>query len=199
MTNQVLRKGLVDYLPQIRRVVGKIAKYEDIVDDVSQEVCVRVIEKEKLWSQQENKLNSWINTITRNLTISYISRKKEKTLEGKEDGLPCPDDEQLFSEEQIKWVVKHFFTLSEKQRQVLHMRYYRNMTTIQIGKELKTTQQTASYHINSALKDLRKKAHSQGFLALLLPWQWNFKVIQNLILFNKPFGFYWLTNKRAES
>jgi len=183
-TNQVLRDGLVDYLPQIRRVVGKVARYEDVIDDVSQEVCVRVIEKEKLWSQQESKLNSWLNSITRNLTINYLSKKKEKTLEGREDCFPHPEVEK-FSEEQIEWIITLFQTLSQKQQQILNMKYYQGMTVTQIGKELSITHQAVSQHITLALKVLRKKAKTYGLLAVLFPWNWVRSLNMQMIIVSK--------------
>jgi len=183
-TNQVLRDGLVDYLPQIRRVISKIARHGDVVDDISQEVCVRVIEKEELWKQERNNLNSWINAIARNLTINYIAKKKELPLEEREDYLLYPEDE-TFSEKQIEWVITQFQTLSQKQQQILNMKYYRGMTVTQIGKELGVTQPAISQHVTLALKILRKKAQAQGLIAVLLPWNWDCILSMQVVIMNK--------------
>jgi len=117
------------------------------------------------------------------LTINHISKKKAKTLEGKE-GYLLQVEEEDFSGEQIEWVVKQFHTLSEKHRQVLNMRYYQKMTVTQIAKELGITQPTASHHISMALKIMRKRARSQGLLAFLLPWNWG-KQITEIVVMNK--------------
>ena len=47
-TNQALKKEFVAHLPKIRRIVSSIAKRESVVDDITQEVCIRIIEKENL-------------------------------------------------------------------------------------------------------------------------------------------------------
>jgi len=178
--NQALQEKFVDHLPKIRRIVSRIAKNEGIVDDITQEAFVRIIEKENLWNKKPNQFLQWMNTVTRNLTKDYLKKKKERSLEGTEECLLFPEVGG-FSEEQIEWVVKQFCSLSEKQRQVLNMRYYQNMTVTQIGKELGITQQTASHHINMALKTLRKKAKSQGLLAILLPWNWDLKTAMRVV------------------
>ena len=65
MSNRhILENSLVDHLPYIRRVVGKVAKNCDVVDDLSQEVCVRILlVKEKLWNKNTDQLSTWMNSI----------------------------------------------------------------------------------------------------------------------------------------
>jgi len=182
-SRQILEDSLVDHLPYIRRVVGKVAKNCDVVDDLSQEVCVRIIEKEKLWNKNINQLSAWMNSIARNLTLDYGRKKKELPLEEKGNYLLHPEVES-FSEEQIEWVVTQFQTLTQKQQQILNMKYYQDMTATQIGKEIGMANQTVSHNIASALTTLRKKAKSQGLLSLLLPWNWGRRVA-NIFVMNR--------------
>jgi len=46
-TSQLLTETLVDHLPKLRRIVDRIAKNEGVVDDIAQETCVCIIEKEE--------------------------------------------------------------------------------------------------------------------------------------------------------
>jgi len=182
---QNLREGLVDYLPQIRKIVSKIARYEDIVDDLSQEICVRVIEKEKLW-KQENKLKSWINSITRNMTITHISKKKPQQQELKENAfLTMEMEQENFSEDHIQWILNQFKTLTEKQQQVLKMKYYQNMKVTEIARKLNISHPTVSEHLNSALKTLRKRAKAEGLLTFLIPWKWDLRIVSQVVVMSK--------------
>ena len=77
MTIEFVNPGsnLNEYLPRMRRVIQRIAKDEYLVDDIMQECCIRIIQKENL-CRNEGKVNAWINTAVRNLTLDHMSRKR---------------------------------------------------------------------------------------------------------------------------
>ena len=79
--NSLFEQSLIENMPSIRRVVGRVCKRSDYVDDISQEVCARIIEKEKLWNKEPSQLRAWMNAIARNFTINYLAKKREKNLE----------------------------------------------------------------------------------------------------------------------
>lgn len=171
--------------------MGRVAKKCDVVDDISQEVCLRIIEKEKLWNRNSSQLSAWMNSIARNLTLDYIRRKKEISTEERGKYF-LHSKEESFSDEQIEWVVKQFQSLSERQSQILNMRYYQNMKVTEIAKLLHMAQPNVSREIVTALKELRKKARSQGFLAVLLvpqtlrwPWNWEWILSMQVAVMSK--------------
>ena len=55
-SNKTVREGLVSQMPQLRRVVGRIAKNQGVVDDLVQDCCTRIIEKEDMWNGNQNTL-----------------------------------------------------------------------------------------------------------------------------------------------
>jgi len=183
-TSKLLSETLVDHIPKIRRIVSKIAKNEGVVDDITQEACVRIIEKERLWRKRSNKLPQWMNTVARNLTKDHLKKKREHHLERVED-FYCYPETKNFSEAQIEWVTIQFQTLSQKQQQILNMKYYQNMTVTQIGKKLGITHQAVSQHITLALKVFRKRARSQGLLVALLPWNWDYFLSMQVVVVSK--------------
>jgi len=46
-SNGALREVFVGHVPKLRKIVSRIVKQEGIVDDIAQEACIRIIEKEK--------------------------------------------------------------------------------------------------------------------------------------------------------
>jgi len=204
MNSKQIKNDLVDYLPHIRGIVHKIARYEDIVDDLSQEICVHIIEKENIRYPAKDKFKPWINSIAKNLTINYISRKKPQGQALLEDTI-IPVKQDTFSKDQIKWILSQFKTLTKKQQQILRMKYYQNMRVTEIAKSLSIDHSTVSQHITSALKTLRKQARSHGLMTILLPWTYNPKFMKvaismtytkvtAIILFPVIFGtFFYLT------
>ena len=100
-TSQELKESFVDHLPKIRKIVSRMVRQERDVDDITQEACVRIIEKESLWNKKPNHFSQWMNTVTRNLTKDYLKKKKERRLEMEPDSLVQLEPEG-FSEEQIE-------------------------------------------------------------------------------------------------
>lgn len=170
-----LKDQLEDYLPQIRKVVQRIAKDDRIVDDIAQECCVRIIEKEKLWDGNTNKITQWINMVTKNLTIRKVSKHRKEQAKThplyNEGSTVLPEDEK-FSEDHIKWVLLQFDHLSKRQKEILQMRYFKNMSLTDIGEELDITPQTASIHMKRAIDKLKQRAKFQGLMSLVLPFKW---------------------------
>jgi len=183
-TQRDLRDELVDYLPQIRRIVSKIVKYEDVVDDLSQEVCVRVIDKEGMYQKKGKKVTSWINAITKNLAINYMSKKRMPKQELTEDTIVSPELEKI-SEDQIKWVLYQFKSLTEKKQKILTMKYYQGMTATDIAKELQVSEATVSEHITEALKKMRKQARYQGLLSMLWPLNGDVNFVTKVFVMSK--------------
>jgi len=183
----IVKAHLVDHLPKLRRIVSRIAKDQGVVDDFTQECCVRIISKEKLWSGDKNTLSQWMNTITRNLLKKELPKQKKEQLQKQEliEESISPTKDNKFSEEQIKWVLSQFAQLTEKQKQILGMKYYKGMTMISIGKELGITNQAVSQNIAKAISKLRGKARAQGLLNLLLPWRWNYRMISDIVVLNR--------------
>lgn len=171
MTN-TMNHEIEDHLPQIRRVVSRIARDEGIVDDIAQECCVRIIEKEALW-RQKDRLTQWINAVTRNVTINYLKRhwRQQRMKRLEEDIVEIPQ-ERDFSLEDIRWVVCQFQHLTPTQKDVMHLKYFEGLKSVEIAGRLEISESRVSHHIASSLKTLRKQARAQGLLAALLPWNW---------------------------
>jgi len=188
MTNSrtVVREYLIDHVPKLRSIVYRIAKKEGLVDDITQEVCVRIIEKEKLWSGNKKTLSQWMNTIARNLTKDRLIRDKKESKRQEPLGeIVSITDEEMPSEKQVKWLLQQLSALSDRQKQILDMKYYKGMTMVNIGNELGITNQAVSQHVTNAISKLQRKARSQGLLNLLLPWKWNYKAVIDLIVLNR--------------
>ena len=49
MSEEQITPYLVDHLPKIRSLIYRISRDQGVVDDITQECCARIIEKEKLY------------------------------------------------------------------------------------------------------------------------------------------------------
>jgi len=183
----VVEGHLVKHLPKIRQIVYRISKDEGVLDDIAQASCLQIIESERLWDGNEDKIKQWMNAVTRNTTLKTVFKnikEKDRLKLSSEEKIKEKMQDSFISEEQIKWVINQYNDLTEKQRKILNMKYHQEMTITHIGKELGISKQTVSEHIAKAICKLRGKARSQGLLSVLMFWKWNFKMIKDFILLN---------------
>jgi len=174
--NEAIKGSLEDRLPQIRRIVQRIARNDGVVDDIVQECCVQIIEKEHL-CRNEGKMTQWVNAVVRNLTLRQVGRKRwerERTVPLEEEKVISLPEVKEFSEEHIGWMLQQFKSLADMQKQVVQLYYFKEMNTVEISKELGISKQAVSGHLSRALSTLKKRAKAQGLLGLLLPWNWDF-------------------------
>ena len=144
--NQTLGLHLENHLPQIRRVVQRVARNEGLVDDIVQECCVHLIQKEHLCTNQ-NTVKQWLNTVIRNVTIKKMTKKTKEQSRQSPLTVDQPTPEPLsekFSETHIAWVLRQFPTLPPMQQKVLKLRYIENMKTTEIAKQLNIAQSTVA-------------------------------------------------------
>ena len=170
-----LADQLPEHLDAIRAVVAKISRDVNLVDDLSQECCARVIEKEALWDKNRGSLRVWLHAIARNLTLDFLKkrkREKEAFIHFYEDAITPP---KQISEEEIRWVLIQFRNLPQPLKEVLYLKYYENMNTVSIAKKLGVSQQAVSKRIQKAISILQRKASAAGLLPVLFPWNWGFK------------------------
>jgi len=180
---KIIEDHLVSYLPQIRKVVCKIVKNEDVIDDISQECCVRIIEKEHIWDGNVLKLDQWMNMISRNLAIRSLQKKIVKSINlSQSQDIALKKNEPPFSEEQIKWVMNQFSKLSTKHQKILKLKYYHGLKTMEIAKALNMPHQNVSRDIALALKKIKRQTTFQAFTAPLLPWNWDMKFLVKVFL-----------------
>lgn len=174
-----LRDRIAGHLPRIRSVVQKVAGGRRDLDDISQECCVRIIEKERLWSGREGTLAAWIAAVSRNVAFRHLGRRhrrESRTVPLDEERTitpePSPDAPDV-SEDQIRWILDQFARLPATQREVLHMRYYKGMRTIDIAETLGIAPQSVSERVTNGIRTLQRQARRRGILAILFPWWWD--------------------------
>jgi len=181
-SEKIVHKELAEHYPHLKRIVSYMARNEGIVDDIVQECCVRILEKENLWSGDVTTLRQWMNTITRRVVVDRLRKKRKTRLKCQQLEEQVLQEKQLsqaYSESDVRWLISQFSVLSNKQQRILKMRYYRGMTMAAIAKELGSAKSTVSHHIDQALKVLRRRAHVEGVSGLSLtplilrwPWKW---------------------------
>ena len=144
-----------------------IVKDRYVAEDILQEVFIKTINviKNKKYNEQ-GKFLPWILRVAHNMAIDNFRKEKRNpkiTLADGSDIFNClkfsesTDDNETLSKDSKKYLKKMILKLPDKQREVLVMRLYMNMSFQEIAKETSVSINTALGRMRYALLALRKK------------------------------------------
>ncbi|MCM1518682.1 MAG: sigma-70 family RNA polymerase sigma factor [Pseudoflavonifractor sp.] len=150
-----------------------VVKDKDLANDIFQETFVKAITTIKQGRYTENgKFGAWISRIAHNLIIDYYRQEKA------ENHVSCDDDsvdmlnrrdlcdeniEDFLVTEQIHTDIKRIIkALPKNQREVLVMRYYRNMSFKEIAEATKVSINTALGRMRYAILNMRRIAQENN-------------------------------------
>ena len=152
-----------------------IVKNKDLADDIFQETFVKAIMTIKQGRYSENgKFSAWISRIAHNLIIDYYRQEKsENTVSADDDENDllnrrdlCDENiEDLLVTDQIHKDVKRIVkALPDSQREVLVMRYYRNMSFKEIADATNVSINTALGRMRYAILNMRRIAEENNIV-----------------------------------
>ena len=153
-------------------------KDEELADDIFQETFVKVISTIKQGRYVENgRFAAWITRIAHNLIIDFFRQEKSENVQSadgtgvnilnrKELSEATIEDDLVLS--QIHADVRRMvMQLPDNQRQVLVMRYYKNMSFKEIAEVTKVSINTALGRMRYAIINMRRMAE-ENHIALSL-------------------------------
>ncbi len=146
-----------------------IVKNKDVADDIFQETFVKAIMTIKQGRYTEHgKFSGWLSRIAHNLIIDYFRQEKiENAISADEEGsgllnrrdLCDGNIEDLLVSSQIDEDVRRIvMALPDPQREVLVMRFYRNMSFKEIAEATSVSINTALGRMRYAIMNMRRIA-----------------------------------------
>lgn len=152
-----------------------IVKNKDLADDIFQETFVKAIMTIKQGRYAEHgKFSGWLTRIAHNLIIDYFRQEKvENSMSTDEEGCDllnrrdlCDgtvEDEMvsLQIDEDLRRLV---MALPDPQREVLVMRYYRNMSFKEIAEATRVSINTALGRMRYAIINMRRMAAEKNIV-----------------------------------
>lgn len=73
---EAFKKFYDEYVGLIHYIISLYIKDRSTVDDVTQEVLMRIIEKIHLFDIEKSRLKTWVATLTKNYTLNYLKLNK---------------------------------------------------------------------------------------------------------------------------
>lgn len=168
-TNEAFDVLLQRHQTRVYNYILQMVKDRTLSDDIFQETFVKAISTIRQGRYTESgKFPAWINRIARNLVIDYFRQEKsEGSVSSDNDDFDVlnrkelAEDtvEDLLIDSQIKADVRRLIRhLPPSQRQVLVMRYYRNMSFKEIAETTGVSINTALGRMRYAILNLRRIA-----------------------------------------
>lgn len=155
--------------------IFKIVKNEDIANDIFQDTFVKAIMTIKQGRYTENgKFPAWISRIAHNLIIDYYRQEKSENMQScdvedvdilNKKELSEETIEDIIITDQIHSDVKHLVKiLPDLQREVLLMRYYKNMSFKEIAEATGVSINTALGRMRYAILNMRRIAEEKDIV-----------------------------------
>jgi len=159
------------FYPRLYHFSRTFLKLEDGIDDILQEVFIRI------WQNRKNignpsTFNSYIFTITRNILLNELrSRLNNKKFRDRLFQLSVAEEyrltEQLEYNEMKRFVEQAIGDLPSKHKEVFDLSRLDGLSYKEIAEKLAITEKSVEYHIHQSIIYLKKRLKNQGLFSLL--------------------------------
>jgi RNA polymerase sigma-70 factor (ECF subfamily) len=158
MNNELFDKIYEENYKDLLKFSISINTDVDNAKDSVQESFVRLLKQEKLWTNPR----AWLFTVCRN--VSYKKFRKTNRLcpldeednNSKESECLRPDEFMVnFEDKNI--LKKSLLELNERQRQIINLRFFSNLSYEEIGKQMNLKSGNVGFILHVAIKKLKKQ------------------------------------------
>ncbi len=159
------------YYPRLFNFSRKFLKIEEGIDDIIQEVFVKIWQNRKKINS-EATFNSYIFTITRNLLLNELrSRLNNKKTRDEIRSLSLAQEYSSLDEieyNDVKGKVDQLInTLPERQKEIFVLSRTEGLSHKEIAEKLGISTKTVEYHITQSSRFLKEKLKNLGFISFL--------------------------------
>ncbi len=151
----------------------KMVRNQQIAEELTQEVFVRVWQQASTYSREKGRFSNWLFGIAHHLAIDELRRRKARpqqvydnpdapsSLLDVTDNAPGPD-EQAFGGIRREYIIEALAQLPVPQREVLEMSYFGGLTQSEIADQQGEPLGTIKTRTRLGLQRLRTNLSAQG-------------------------------------
>ncbi|MHA7110037.1 RNA polymerase sigma-70 factor [Sunxiuqinia elliptica] len=168
---QALEELFNYYYPRLYNFSKSFLKLEDGIDDVLQEVFLKIWHNRAEIKRSES-FNSYIFTITRNLLLNELRSRlnnqklRDRILEASvaEEFLSMGNVEYDELKEKVEEIINE---LPQKQREIFRMSRIEGLSHKEIAEKKSISTKTVEYHIGQSISMIKSRMETLGFLSVL--------------------------------
>ena len=159
------------YYPRLYNFSKSFLKLEDGIDDILQEVFIKIWQTRKDISNIST-FNSYVFTITRNLLLNELRRQlNAKKTKDEILNLSLAEEYQNFEQTEFKELQEkldlEINNLPEKQKTIFILSRKEGLSHKEIAEKLNISTKTVEYHISQSIKFLKERISEYGLVGLL--------------------------------
>lgn len=135
-----------------------------LAQDLTSEVFLKIYKKLDSYDEEKASIGTWIYTIANNTVIDYF-RTRKVTEEVPEEVASMDEvDEEIMREDMLKSLAIALKKLSEKERDVIILRYYDDMSLKDISEKMGISYAYAKVLHAKAISNLRESIDIDDYL-----------------------------------
>ena len=164
MNTDLLRQLYRKYQNEIYLYLYSLSHNRELAQDLMQETFLKAILS---LSDDHTNMRAWLYLVARNLYFNYQKKERQAVpIEEMEsvtaDGAPSLP-EQMIQDEQKKLLYQALFQLPERQREILQLHYFSNLSLKEIAKLLHQTPENIRVQAHRAKKELKSYLEVHGY------------------------------------
>lgn len=162
MEKEMLQQFYLRYSREIYLYLYSMCRSREIAEDLMQDVFLKALLS---WKDGSGNLRAWLYRVARNACLNYMrntgreTQMEENTLPGRQDGLL----EQLLAGEQKKALYDGMLQLPGRQREILDLFYFSEMSIKEIALLMKLTPENVRVLAFRAKKTLKEYMEVKGY------------------------------------
>lgn len=149
-----------NYKDTIFLFVLNITKNYHMSEDITEEVFMRVLKYHDTYDRLKNP-KTWIFTIAKNTTYSYLKKNKEASLEDEKLEFLLNKHNTIKNEDSLL-IEEYLVHLNDIERNIIILHVFGGLTHLEISKILDMKYSLVRARYNYALKKLRKKLKGEN-------------------------------------
>ena len=159
----------LEYHPKVyayvRYRVANVAEAEDLTSDIME----RALRYLSLYDRRKGAFSTWLFRIAHNTWVNYVKKwkRRDPVLSEWDDtfnDLPMSDpgpEQAVVQKQDVARALRDLETLSERQQEILSLRFAGRLTNREIARVLDMNERTVSVTILRALRKLRQRLESE--------------------------------------
>lgn len=154
MNKELSEQVYNEYYLKVRNyILSKINNFYE-AQDICSNVFVKVYENLDKFDEKKASMSTWIFTITRNTLTDYY--RKNKIYEELNENIAIEDEgESICNEENLNTMANALENIDERERDIILMHYYSNMTLKEIAEKMSISYAYVKILHQKALDELK--------------------------------------------
>lgn len=146
------------FLPKVYGYIASRIEHRQDAEDITSRVFSKVVEHvQRFKSRGEGSFSAWVFTIARNELNQAYRQKSPETWFDRDEVIYPAFESDLQQKEMFRQVQKAMSSLSERQAEVIRLRFFAGLRNKEIAALLNLDERTIAAHISRAVENLRLK------------------------------------------